>query len=246
VSPNPLPSRLLLVTDRHQAAVALDEVVGEAVAADVRWVWLRDRDLPAAGRRALARRLLAIVRARGARLSVGGDVDLAAEVAADGVHLANVPAKWMPVGRQEHAPNKEVRAYSDSVGTEYALAANGSIAAARARLGAHALIGVSAHGDADVAAAAAAGADYATLSPIFATASKPGYGPELGVAALTRAARHGLPILALGGVTAERVDECLRAGAAGIAVMGEVMRARPGGVRDIVQRYAAALAATVG
>jgi thiamine-phosphate pyrophosphorylase len=211
---NPLPSRSLLVTDRHQAAVALEQVVSEAVAAGVRWVWLRDRDLPAAERRALARRLLAAVRAHDARLSVGGDVELAADIVADGVHL--------PAG----AP----------------------IAAARARLGPHALIGISAHGVADVAAAAVAGADYATLSPIFSTASKPGYGPELGAAALTAAASHGLPVLALGGVTPERAGECLRAGAAGIAVMGEVMRAaeRAGGVRAAVARYEAALATTVG
>jgi thiamine-phosphate pyrophosphorylase len=211
---NPLPSRLLLVTDRHQAAVPLDEIVAQAAAAGARWIWLRDRDLPAAERRAVAQRLLALVRPHGAKLSLGGDVALAAEIAADGVHLA----------------------------------ANAPIAAARARLGARALIGVSAHGDADVAAAAAAGADYATLSPIFASASKPGYGPALGVAALAHAVPHGLPVLALGGVTAERADACLRAGAAGIAVMGEVMRAagRPDGVRDSVQRYMAALHAPAG
>src|SRR5215467_8020727 len=36
---------------------------------------------------------------------------------------AHVPAKWTPVRRQEHAPTKESRAYPDSEGTEYALAA---------------------------------------------------------------------------------------------------------------------------
>jgi thiamine-phosphate pyrophosphorylase len=96
--------------------------------------------------------------------------------------------------------------------------------AARQRLGADAVIGVSAHSQSEVADTAAAGADYATLSPIFSTGSKPGYGPQLGVAALAAAAKLGPPILALGGIVAERVGPCLAAGAAGVAVMGGIMR----------------------
>jgi thiamine-phosphate pyrophosphorylase len=211
---NPLPSRLLIVTDRHQAAAPLGEIVGEAVRAGARWIWLRDRDLPRADRRAVASELLAITRPADAKLMIGADVDLAADVGADGVHLA-----------------------SD--------ASVASIAAARARLGAGAMIGVSAHAEADVAHAQAAGADYVTLSPIFATASKPGYGPELGVAALARTARQGLPLLALGGVTRACMAECLGAGAAGVAVMGEIMRAagRPDAVRDVVREFLAVLPA---
>jgi thiamine-phosphate pyrophosphorylase len=138
---------------------------------------------------------------------------------------------------------------ADEIGADGVhLSANAPIAAARARLGAGALIGLSAHHEADVARAAAEGADYATLSPIFASASKQGYGPALGAAALARAAAHGLPLLALGGITAERADDCLRAGAAGIATMGDVMRAaaRPDGVHDVVRRYIAALHAPAG
>src|SRR5229473_1240130 len=70
-----------------------------------------------------------------------------------------------------------------SVGRDVALAAEygasvhlqsaAAVGAARQRLGPGALVGVSAHGVDDVAAAAAAGADYVTLSPIFLTASKP-------------------------------------------------------------------------
>src|SRR5579863_2547547 len=51
------------------------------------------------------------------------------------------------------------------------------------------LIGVSAHSPAEAAAQLAAGADYVTLSPIFLTQSKPGYGPAVGLAALADAAR---------------------------------------------------------
>ncbi len=105
------------------------------------------------------------------------------------------------------------------------LQATGQVAAARERL-AEAVIGVSAHSLADVAAAAGAGADYVTLSPIFVTESKPGYGPALGIESLRTAATLGIPVLALAGVTAATAGVCLAAGASGVAVMGEVMRAQ--------------------
>jgi thiamine-phosphate pyrophosphorylase len=88
------------------------------------------------------------------------------------------------------------------------------------------LIGVSAHTPAEAAAMIAAGADYVTISPIFLTDSKPGYGPALGLDGLARAAATVKgPVLALAGITPTNARACLEAGAAGIAVMGEVMRA---------------------
>lgn len=89
-----------------------------------------------------------------------------------------------------------------------------------------ALIGVSAHTPAEAAAQLRAGADYVTLSPIFLTGSKPGYGPALGLDGLAQAtALTDGAILALAGITPANAAPCLDAGAAGIAVMGEVMRA---------------------
>jgi thiamine-phosphate pyrophosphorylase len=88
------------------------------------------------------------------------------------------------------------------------------------------LIGVSTHSSEAAAAQLKAGADYATLSPIFLTRSKPGYGPAVGLAALAEAARLSPgPVVALGGIDADNMSLCLAAGARGIAVMGEVMRA---------------------
>ena len=75
------------------------------------------------------------------------------------------------------------------------------------------LIGVSCHDAEDVAAAQ--GADFVVLSPVFA---KPGYAPPLGLerfAAMAGEAR--VPVYALGGVTKENAAACLAAGAAGIA-----------------------------
>jgi thiamine-phosphate pyrophosphorylase len=136
-------------------------------------------------------RLSEIVQGAGGRLSIGADIELAAAVRTQAVHVRD----------------------------------NAAIAEARRRLGPAALIGLSAHSVADVADAHASGADYVTLSPIHESASKPGYGPPLGTDAITRAARIGVPVLALGGITVENAGMAMAAGAAGVAVMGDVMRA---------------------
>ena len=96
---------------------------------------------------------------------------------------------------------------------------------ARARLPG-ALIGASAHSAEEASALLCAGADYVTVSPIFVTASKPGYGPALGLDGLARVIEKASgPVIALGGITAQNAGRCCAAGAHGIAVMGEVMRA---------------------
>ena len=100
----------------------------------------------------------------------------------------------------------------------------GSPDAIRARLPG-ALIGASAHSADEAVALLRAGADYVTVSPVFMTASKPGYGPALGLEALASvAARSPGPVVALGGITPENAAQCIAAGARGVAVMGEVMR----------------------
>ena len=72
----------------------------------------------------------------------------------------------------------------------------------------------------------AEGADFVTYSPIYQTASKPGYGPAVGVACLAEVAETvKIPVFALGGITPRRVTECLAAGAFGVAVMSGVMSA---------------------
>ncbi|SET73281.1 thiamine phosphate synthase [Geodermatophilus poikilotrophus] len=100
-----------------------------------------------------------------------------------------------------------------------------------------ALVGRSCHSAAELVQARAEGCDWAFLSPVFATASKPGYGPVLGVAGFARLQPLGPPVYALGGVGPGDVPALLAAGAHGVAVMGPVMR-DPAVVRD----YLAALA----
>jgi thiamine-phosphate pyrophosphorylase len=102
------------------------------------------------------------------------------------------------------------------------------------------LIGASTHSPAEAAALLRGGADYVTLSPIFQTDSKPGYGPALGLDALREAAAHG-PVIALAGIDEHNAASCIAAGAAGVAVMGEVMRSPD--PESTVRALAAAIAA---
>ena len=88
------------------------------------------------------------------------------------------------------------------------------------------LVGRSCHDAREAKAADDQGCDYVTLSPVFATASKPGYGPALGVRGLAElTAAIATPVYALGGILPSQVADCLSAGASGIAVMGPIMRA---------------------
>ncbi|MCD0445181.1 thiamine phosphate synthase [Glycomyces sp. A-F 0318] len=70
------------------------------------------------------------------------------------------------------------------------------------------------------------GLDYCTYSPVWPTASKPGYGPAAGTDGLAAVCGGPVPVFALGGVTGpDRARAAREAGAAGVAVMGAVMRA---------------------
>jgi thiamine-phosphate diphosphorylase len=173
---------IVVVTDRRQAPAPLPEVVAAAAAGGVRWVLLREKDLPRPERAALAAELRTALAPTGARLIVAGTDPLGG----DAVHLA--AADPVPADRP-------------------------------------ALVGRSAHDAAELARLTTE--DYVTLSPVFPSGSKPGYGPPLrpaGLAALCRRTRT--PVLALGGIeTPERAAACVRAGAVGVAVMGAVMRA---------------------
>lgn len=85
-------------------------------------------------------------------------------------------------------------------------------------------IGMSVHSLAQVAAAVQAGADYLLLGSIYPTASHPGVAP-LGPELVAQAARSGLPVIAIGGVTPERVAELRQAGAYGVAAIRALWQA---------------------
>lgn len=82
------------------------------------------------------------------------------------------------------------------------------------------LVGVSCHSMEESLKAKASGADYILLGPIFDTPSKRRYGPPLGLNTLSEVTKRiRIPVLALGGITVERVRPCIEAGATGIAAI---------------------------
>lgn len=96
---------------------------------------------------------------------------------------------------------------------------------ARMLLGHGARIGYSAHGALEAAQAAVDGADFVLMGTIFGSASHPGTRPA-GIDALRMsAARAGVPVLAIGGITPARVAQVADAGAYGVAVLGGVWHA---------------------
>jgi thiamine-phosphate diphosphorylase len=159
----------------------------------------------------------------GARLVVLREKDLPDDeraALAEQLHelLASVGGRLLLAGRTAGRADRDGFAVADG---QHLAAADPWPAAPRG------LVGRSCHDAAELAAAAAEGAAYATISPVFPSRSKPGYGPPLGLTRLRElCAGADLPVYALGGVeSGDRAARCRDAGAAGVAVMGAVMRA---------------------
>ena len=82
------------------------------------------------------------------------------------------------------------------------------------------LVGQSVHSLESALRAEAQDADYVIFGPVWESASHPGLAP-VGISALRAVARSlEIPVLAIGGVTEDRVEVCLAAGADGYAAIG--------------------------
>ncbi|WP_196924642.1 thiamine phosphate synthase [Micromonospora vinacea] len=177
-----MPSGVVVLTDRLVARARLDRAIAGAVAGGVRWVVLREKDLPRAERAALAAELRAILADVDGTLIVAGPDPLGG----DAVHL--------PAAGPYPPPT-------------------------------HGLVGRSCHHQTELNRLTTE--HYATVSPIWPTRTKPGYGPPLGPDGLRKLVDSSpVPLLALGGVeTPDQVTACVQAGATGVAVLGALMRA---------------------
>ncbi len=105
------------------------------------------------------------------------------------------------------------------------------------------LLGISVGTPEEGARAAVLPADYWSIGPCFTTPTKLDAGPPLGpdgFGALARLAPDGVPVIGIGGISAANAGSVIRAGAAGVAVIGAVL-----GVGADPETAARALAAAV-
>ena len=97
---------------------------------------------------------------------------------------------------------------------------------ARKLVGPDRVVGVSASTVEEALQAETDGADYISASPVFSTPTKPDAAPPTGLEglrAIVEAVR--IPVVAIGGINESNVEEVIRAGAAGVAVISAVVGA---------------------
>jgi thiamine-phosphate pyrophosphorylase len=187
--------RLYLLADTGLAPIEqLPEAVAAAIRGNVRSVQLRAKGLTTLQQLELARALLQVCQAAGVPLIVNDRVDIALAAGADGAHVGHI-------GEEDLAPQD-----------------------ARRLLGPGAIVGVSVGSAQEARAATAAGASYVSAGPMFTTTTKPNAGPAAGVP-LLRAVRNAtrLPVVAIGGITAERAPALYAAGADGVCVGAAIL-----------------------
>ena len=175
----------------ESAQAALLAAIARPAAANLDWIQLREKDLPSASLATLARSALRLAQP-GQRILLNDRLDIALATGAHGVHLG-----------ESSLPPAEVTRWLRSSSTPPGF-----------------LVGVSCHSLESARAAAQAGASYIFFGPVFATPSKAAFGPPQGLARLADVCRSvKIPVLAIGGISADNAAACLSAGASGIAAI---------------------------
>ena len=170
---------------------ALIERIRDAAAASVDWIQIREKNLEGRPLFNLVSAAVAAVRGSGVKLLINDRLDVAWAAGAGGVHLGE---NSLPIA-------DVVRATRHSGPEDF-------------------LVGASCHSPEAAARAAREGADYILFGPVFATPSKAAFGAPQGLARLAEVCRGvSIPVLAIGGITAENAGACKEAGAAGIAAI---------------------------
>lgn len=99
---------------------------------------------------------------------------------------------------------------------------DGALSQARQQMGPTAIIGATCHDSLGFAAeAAASGASYLAFGALYASPTKPGAATAV-LSTLTAARRFGLPVVAIGGISADNAAPVIAAGADCVAVISDL------------------------
>ena len=181
------------------------------------------------------------------RALAGGEdalVEAVAQAVANGVNLVQMREKDLPDAAQlalarrlrSVTEGKALLFVNDSLSVAEACGADGvhlgersrSVAAVRAAAARPLLAGRSAHDEDGARTAAEQGAALIVAGAVYASPTHPGQAPA-GVGLARACAAVGVPVVAIGGITAENAGAAMRAGASGVAVISAVLGApRPG------------------
>jgi thiamine-phosphate pyrophosphorylase len=85
------------------------------------------------------------------------------------------------------------------------------------------IVGLSTHDERQVDAALQGHATYIAVGPVFGTATKDTGYTARGLDLVRYAAGRGKPVVAIGGITLERVESAIDAGASGVAVISDLL-----------------------
>ena len=164
--------------------------VAEAARCGVDYVQLREKDLATRDLETLAREARARIGASGGntRLLINSRTDVALAAGANGIHLRS----------KDLLPEEVRKIWRDGKGSPPPIVA------------------VSCHSLEDALAAEKSGADFVVFGPVFGKKDAPEIAAA-GLDLLRTVCRIGIPVFALGGVTAENAALCIDAGAKGIA-----------------------------
>ena len=97
----------------------------------------------------------------------------------------------------------------------------------RERIGKDKILGVSVHNESEMLAAIGVGADYVGMGPVYATSSKADAKPVSGTAFIQKMSSlyPTMPIVGIGGITADNCEPVLKAGASGVSIISAIAAA---------------------
>jgi thiamine-phosphate pyrophosphorylase len=192
-----LPSRLYVICDAEACARAgwtLTDFAAACLDGGARFLQVRAKQAPAGWLLETTESIVTRAASHGALVILNDRADLARLAGAGGVH----------VGQEDLDPRS-----------------------VRAIVGGDAIVGLSTHTAEQCSAAVVEPVSYVAVGPVFGTATKATGYDAVGLAAVERAgattAAHGLPLVAIGGITLDRARSVIESGAQSVSVITDLL-----------------------